>query len=287
MVLDHFASHQSQLKTRRSFTFFQSRAWSLKLLVCQAYHSYVIKVVYCITKKKFRKILQHTTFSINSSRGKRRNEAEKEKKRVPLGQSSYYSGSMFTLWANVSQDQFPPQLLRSKFLNVFVFRRQRFANTVQPHWTKDLTPRHMTSFPSIDRSPLQGGNYHNIDSRLDDHRDVGETQIPTALTEKHPGYCLSLLLIIQLSKLPLQLSTLPNIVVPKVGKIPIKMLIHFHSNQVVIVPKVGNILVIISVVNHTPLKVIIPILSFLISCLNQINKTNIPMSFVYSNISKT
>ena len=55
----------------------------------------------------------------------------------------------------------------------------------------------MTSFPSIDRSPLQGGNYHNIDSRLDDHRDVGETQIPTALIEKQPGHCFSLVLIVQ------------------------------------------------------------------------------------------
>ena len=36
----------------------------------------------------------------------------------------------------------------------------------------------MTSFPSIDRSPLQGGDYHNSDSGHDDHRDVGETQNP-------------------------------------------------------------------------------------------------------------
>ena len=44
---------------------------------------------------------------------------------------------------------------------------------------------HLTSFASIDRSPLQGGDYHNIDPGHDDHRDVGETQIPTALIEKH------------------------------------------------------------------------------------------------------
>ena len=55
----------------------------------------------------------------------------------------------------------------------------------------------MTSFPSIDQSPLQGGDYHNIDPWHDDHRDVGETQIPTALIEKHPGHCFSLVLIVQ------------------------------------------------------------------------------------------
>ena len=61
---------------------------------------------------------------------------------------------------------------------------------------------HMTSFPSLDRSPLQGGDYHNIDSGHYDHRDVGETQIPTALIDKHPGHCFSFVLIVQLSTLP-------------------------------------------------------------------------------------
>ena len=105
---------------------------------------------------------------------------------------------------------------------------------------------HMTSFPSLDRSPLQGGDYHNIDSGHDDHRDVGETQIPTALIENTPW-------------------SLQHIG----SHCPIVHIASFNQN--IVVPKVGNILVIISVVNHTPLKVIILILSFLFSCQNQIN----------------
>ena len=126
IVLNHLASHRSQLKTRRSFTFFRAvfgrldrSLWNFKCAKYITHRYHMSSRLFTVLQNKcFRKILEHPTSSINSSIGKRRNEAKKEKRRYLLGQSSYNSGSMFTLPANVSQNQCPPQLLRSNFLKL-------------------------------------------------------------------------------------------------------------------------------------------------------------------------